>query len=339
MICGRFVFLIVYFAFSGFDSSYSLLAKFNLSNTNIIREKTLLERDVVNSVSKIYFKDRKIVDRTELERQKLVYPQLKTQLTKNTLAQERSLHAEAPSAINRLLGLEAMGVISALAVFLIWTLFSKPRQQQDNLGDEVKKLTVPGEVNQANTPVAQVDKIQQFIHTLEHLDNSDEPTSVQTALKLKAIWQLAKAANYYSIEPLLEVMPQAKALDRKLILEVVKQINQRNYQSINHQLFAALQHEKPEVRLKALRDLKNLYQFVSPAIAKIAQMHSDSDYEVRQNAIEILRSLNTSPLPTFHNYANSERKADNLDNLIIGKETGANLHSIAYLLSELDAEK
>jgi hypothetical protein len=387
MICGRFVFLIIYFAFSGFDPSYSWSAKFNLSNTNITSEKTLLNQDTVNSIRKIYFRERKIVNQVQSDPQKLVHPQLKAPPTKKAIAQERSLHTKPSSTINRLWGFGAMGLTSALAVFLIWILFTKPRQQQDNLKDiapankklnlskvtglsdkisktqsdagendlfqdvavtkstlnialdnfwEVKKSTVQDEVNQANIPLANVDKIQQFIHALEHLDNCNEPTLVQTALKRKAIWQLAEAEKYYSIEPLLKVMPQAKALDQNLILEVVKQINQRNYQSINQELFAALQNEKPEVRLKALRDLKKLYQFVSPVITKIAQMHSDRDYEVRQSAIELLRSLNASPLPTFYNYADGDRQANNL---IMGEESGANLHLIAYLLAELDAEK
>ena len=129
---------------------------------------------------------------------------------------------------------------------------------------------------------------------------------MQTTLKRRAIWRLAKAEGYYSIEPLLKVISQVGAADQNLILQAVTQINQRSYQSINNELFTALQHENPEVRLKALRDLKNLYQFVSPVITKIAQMHSDQDDEVRQTAINILRQLNASPFPTFYNYSDDE---------------------------------
>lgn len=155
-----------------------------------------------------------------------------------------------------------------------------------------------------------------------------------TEIKRRAIWKLAQWGEYQSIEPLLKVMLQVGIANKNLILEAVQQINQRSFQSVNNKLFAALQDDNPEIRLTALRDLRSLYQFVSPAITKIAQMQSDPDYEVRQIAIQTLRQLNASPLPSFVDYSQGE-----VDNLIMNQGSEENLHLVAYLLAELDADK
>lgn len=376
MICGRFACLIIYFTLFGFNPGLSWAAKSNLSNTNMIREKTLLNQNAITSLEQNY-------SQVQSTPPKIAHPWLKSKLTEKAIAQNRSLNPELPAEIERLWSLGAMALTSTIALFLIWTLFSKPKQKEtfidlspanqqsnwskvaglstetsatqsysgnnDLLQDvvvtkldpdtpvenawEVKKLAVQDEVGPVDIP-PNIDLVQEFINYLKHLNNCNDPASVQTTLKRRAIWRLAKAEGYYSIEPLLKVISQVGAADQNLILQAVTQINQRSYQSINNELFTALQHENPEVRLKALRDLKNLYQFVSPVITKIAQMHSDQDDEVRQTAINILRQLNASPFPTFYNYSDDE-----VGDLIVGQESEANLHLVAYLLAELDAEK
>jgi hypothetical protein len=376
MICGRFACLIIYFTLFGFNPGLSWAAKSNLSNTNMISEKTLLNQNEIISLEQNY-------SQVQSTPSKIAHPWLKSKLTEKAIAQNRSLNPEPLTEIERRWSLGAMAVISVIALFLIWTLFSKPKQKEtlidlspanqqsnwskvaelstetsatqsysennDLLQDvvvtkldqdtplenawEVKKSAVQDEVSQVDIP-HNIDLVQEFINYLKHLNNCNDPASIQTTLRRRAIWRLAKAEEYYSVEPLLKVISQVGAADKNLILEAVTQINQRSYQSINNELFTALHHENPEVRLKALRDLKNLYQFVSPVITKIAQMHSDQDYEVRQTAIHILRQLNASPFPTFYNYSDDE-----VGDLIVGQGSEANLHLVAYLLAELDAEK
>jgi hypothetical protein len=376
MICGRFACLIIYFTLFGFNPGLSWAAKSNLSNTNMISEKTLLNQNEIISLEQNY-------SQVQSTPSKIAHPWLKSKLTEKAIAQNRSLNPEPLTEIERRWSLGAMAVISVIALFLIWTLFSKPKQKEtlidlspanqqsnwskvaelstetsatqsysennDLLQDvvvtkldqdtplenawEVKKSAVQDEVSQVDIP-HNIDLVQEFINYLKHLNNCNDPASIQTTLRRRAIWRLAKAEEYYSVEPLLKVISQVGAADKNLILEAVTQINQRSYQSINNELFTALHHENPEVRLKALRDLKNLYQFVSPVITKIAQMHSDQDYEVRQTAINILRQLNASPFPTFYNYSDDE-----VGDLIVGQGSEANLHLVAYLLAELDAEK
>ncbi len=386
MIRDRLAFMIIYFILSSLNTGDSWAANLNLSKTNIISEKTPLQPTFIDLKKNSY----------ELKSTKIEDPWLKPKLKKaNSL--ERSLSSDPLSQVDRFWALGAMTLISAIALFLIWILFSKPKQKhkavtnlppvnkahngsqrllrrkttepaltvgevtvsyqtlaiesdprQHDLQDvaitkpvlnialdnslAVEKSTVKNKVNQANS-LANTDKLQQFINTLRAIDNCHEPVSAQTELKRQAIWHLAKVENYYSVEPLLKVMPQVGVLAKNLILEAVMQINQHSYQSINNQLFVALHHENPEVRLKALRDLRNLYQFVSPIITKIAQMQSDQDYEVSQSAIQILRQLNANPLPTFYDNSQAE-----VDNLIVG-ESEENLDLAAYLLAELDTEK
>ncbi|MEN9565141.1 MAG: hypothetical protein RLZZ69_337 [Cyanobacteriota bacterium] len=368
MICGRFACLIIYFTLFGFNPGYSWAAKSNLSNTNTIGEKTLLNENTIISLEQNYSQ----VQST---------PQKKVK--EKAIAQNHSLNPEAPSEIERILSLGAMALISLIALFLIWILFREPKQKEtlldlspadhqsnwsnvaelstatsatqsdaennDLLQDvvvtkldqdkpvdnawEVKKSAVQDEISQVDIP-PNIDLVQEFINYLKHLNNCNDPASMQTILRRRAIWRLAKAEKYYSVEPLLKVVSQVGAADKNLILEAVRQIHQRSYQSINHELFTALNHENPQVRLKALQDLKNLYQFISPVITKIAQMHSDQDYEVRQTAIHILRQFNASPFPTFYNYSDDE-----VGDLIVGQGSEANLHLVAYLLAELDTEK
>ncbi|PSB09383.1 hypothetical protein C7B62_13480 [Pleurocapsa sp. CCALA 161] len=370
MIRDRLALMIIYFILSSFNTGDSWAANLNLSKTNIISEKTPLQPTFIDLKKNSY----------ELKSTKIDDLWSKPKLKKAN-SPERSLNSNPISQVDRFWALGAMTLISAIALFLIWILFSKPKQKykavtnlppvnkahncskvtvsyqtlaiesdprQNDRQDvaitkpvlnialdnslAVEKSTVKNKVNQANS-LANIDKLQQFINTLRAIDNCHEPVSAQTELKRQAIWHLAKVENYYSVEPLLKVMPQVGVLAQNLILEAVMQINQHSYQSINNQLFVALHHENPEVRLKALRDLRNLYQFVSPIITKIAQMQSDQDYEVSQSAILILRQLNANPLPTFYDDSQAE-----VDNLVV-KESEENLDLAAYLLAELDTEK
>jgi hypothetical protein len=175
---------------------------------------------------------------------------------------------------------------------------------------------------------------------LENLANYTESAPPEISIRRKAIEKLAKVGDHRSIEALLNVMPQVDAVEKSSIFQAVTQINQRTFQFINNELFIALRHEDPEVRLNALRDLRNLYQFVSPVITEIAKMQSDQDYEIRTTAIETLRQLNANPLPTFDNYCDQEVDFDHeVNDLTMGIESDNNLHLVAYLLAELDAER
>lgn len=230
---------------------------------------------------------------------------------------------------------------------------------------ELEKLLIPGQVSLNDSPLvdidADIDVVQELINDLRHPENypnsdpesyprkySDleglgsfaESLSPEISIRRKAIEKLAKVGDHRSIEALLNIIPQVGALEKSSILQAITQINQRTFQSINNELFTALGHDNPQVRLNALRDLRNLYQFVSPVITEIAKMQSDQDYEIRITATQTLRQLNANPLPTFDNYCDREVDCDHkFDDLAMGTESDNNLHLVAYLLAELDAEK
>ena len=296
-----------------------------------------------------------------------------------TESQESSeLAIEAPPVIRRNWPAKAMVLTFGIALFLIWTLFRQPPpaaeavaegSQQDksnreaaeaksnqsgSLGSEQEQpdiykafksldLTVDPVTTIAESiedpqsverDTAEIDVVQELIQDLQPNASIKSDDLGQKFLRRKAIWELTKVGDYRSIEPLMAILPQANDPDRGMILEAVKQITRRNFQPVDRQLFTDLQDRNPEVRLNALRNLKNLYQFVAPALSKIAQMQSDPDYEVRQTAIQALQQFSINPLPEFANPIENEVR-----DLVSGEESEANLHLVAYLLAELDAEK
>ena len=123
MICGRFACLIIYFTLFGFNPGLSWAAKSNLSNTNMIREKSLLNQNAITSLEQNY-------SQVQSTPPKIANPWLKSKLTEKAIAQNRSLNPELPAEIERLWSLGAMALTSTIALFLIWTLFSKPKQKE-----------------------------------------------------------------------------------------------------------------------------------------------------------------------------------------------------------------
>jgi hypothetical protein len=404
MICDRFAFVIIYFALSGFKPSHSWAAEPNLLNTDILQNQTTLPQDVINVINYPH-KTGSVVPEV-LSQVKSAKPELVLPSSTVALKQQAKKLKESKE-IRQLLPFGGMALISAIALFLISALFSKPQQKhklstinknsqseeastesnavasnlvQDHTLDlgldmaknnsgELEKSLVPDKVLLQEPPLvdidADIDVIQELINDLQHpenyphsdpesyphkyddlenLDSLAASPSPEISIRRKAIEKLAKVGDHRSIEALLNVMPQVEAFEKSSILQAISQINQRTFQPINNQLFITLGHENPEVRLNALRDLRNLYQFVSPVITEIAKMQSDQDYEIRTTATEILRQLNASPLPNFDH--NSKRKVDSdsqvddlTDDLTMGTESDNNLHLVAYLLAELDAGK
>ena len=114
---------------------------------------------------------------------------------------------------------------------------------------------------------ARIDMVQELIQDLQSDGSASNNVSTcdsaaQITRRRKAIWELTKTGDYRSIEPLLKIMPQVGEPDKSLVIEAVTQITNRSFKPINEQLFANLQDRDPKIRLNAVRDLKNLYQFV-----------------------------------------------------------------------------
>jgi HEAT repeat protein len=408
MICDRFAFVVVYLALSGFKPSHSWAAKPNVLNTNLLRYQTTLPQDVINPPHQTGFAAQAVSPQIQFARQELAPSDSEVTLKRQAIAKDslgNLQRVKESKAINQVLPFGGMALTSAIALFLTWALFSKPKQRQElsptnenfKLGEasatsdtvassliqgntvaswdlesardyagELKKSLIPGKVALNDPPLvdigADIDVVQELINDLQHPENyphsdpesyphkySDlenvgsfaESLSPEISIRRKAIEKLAQVGDHRSIEALLNVIPQVGALEKSSILQAISQINERTFQSINHELFLALIHENPEVRLNALRDLRNLYQFVSPVITAIAKVQSDQDYEIRITATETLRQMNANPLPSFSNYY-CDRQIDfdqEVDDLAESTKSDNNLHLVAYLLAELDAEK
>ena len=277
------------------------------------------------------------------------------------------------TAIDRYWALGAMALTSSIAIFLLWLLFKKPQDTDADITATSATSTAPTDSNLSTSkiptsvatasvatesladstesslpksPIAHIDVVRELVRDLQ-LDTRTETNKVdrqfkndlQISRRRKAIWELTKTGDYRSIEPLVKIMPEVSATDKSLIVEAVSQITRRSFRPIDEQLFANLQDPSPEVRLSAIRNLKHLYQFVTPAIGKIALMQSDPDYRVRQTAIQTLRQLNADPLPTFERANDGNSVDEAQDSLVSGGDSEANLHLVAYLLAELDAEQ
>lgn len=361
----RLTFVIIYFALSSFSLEHSWAAKSNTSNTSdVLGIEVAIDKAIVDS------KSGRLDD---LDRNNSISHQSNSISLESVASADNNnnspesaisgLEAEESLVISRNWSAMAMLVTSGITLILLWTLFRQPPQivadeseaiapPYDKLGKELAKA-IPDTSNNLESKnqerhlqptledveskpleekTADFDIVPELIRDLQQtvLAENDDPE--RTSLRRKAVCKLTKVGDCRSIEPLIAILPQANELDKELIIEALKQVSSRSFQTVDCLLFAGLQDRSAEVRLNALRDLRNLYQFVAPAIAKIAQMQSDSDYEIRQTATQALQQFSIHPLPKFNSCATNE-----VDSLVSGEESEANLHLVAYLLAELDA--
>ena len=370
----RCAFVLIYISLSGLSPSPSKAATSNLLDTTALRDKVILARNLVNREKSSFSESKTSV---EIDRQSSYstsdrslelsqnsdsepFPKVDRQWTLGAMALTASIALFLTWLLFRKPPQADLAVIAdteqestmpeteispsespARATFLESNL-AEEKATAPSASTWKSDLSIEAESSQGST--VQIDVVRELILDLQSADNLDWDTSVgsdsaaQISRRRKAILELTKVGDYRSIEPLLKIMPQVGELDKSLIIEAVNQITHRSFKPINERLFTDLQDRDPEVRLNAVKDLRNLYQFVAPAITKISQMQSDVDYEVRQTATQALARLNTNPLPAFDNSVKTsvEQKVNEL----ISKEDGeANLQLVAYLLAELDVKR
>ena len=370
MICKRFAFIVVYCALFGLYPADSWAKKQN--------GQTIKTVEIFSSLTSANRNPNSLTSTSNALKSAVVVTPLTVKATSKAIAQVDVVERE-PSKINRRWFWVAIGATSGISLFLLWLLFRKPQQSTKSLTRsntekfEPKKTKVESvnfesrdrsssiegnihdlskvetninptaknnitQVARVATPIENVDVVCKLVQHLQEPSHNLITTKVvapsQNELRRKAIRKLAEVGDYRNIEPLLKIMFSVEVVDKDLIFEAVNQIINRSLEPTNQKLFANLQHEDPQMRLNAIRDLKQLYQFASPAISKIAAMESDPDYEVRQTATQTLRQLNVNPIPPLSNYSNLE-----IDRLVSGEKSKANLHLVAYLLAELDVDE
>ena len=135
-------------------------------------------------------------------------------------------------------------------------------------------------------PNSNADYADEVLQLMQDLQQSDRNTRRQ------AMWELAKIGDSRCIKPLMAIMPRGSSVDKSLIIKAITQITHRSFQPVNEQLFALLNDENPQVRIKAILDLTSYYKFVAPITQQLAQMQLDQDPEVRHRAKQALHKLN-----------------------------------------------
>ena len=171
--------------------------------------------------------------------------------------------------------------------------------------------------------IIDIDVVAELIQDLQHSNRR---------LRRKAIWELAELGDTRSIKPLVDMMPNVSSLDKSLISNAITQIVHRSFQSVNHRLFANLQHKNSQIKKNAINDLSDLYLFIAPVTKKLVQMQLDKDPEVSQTAVQALRRLNISSC--FEPVRDYRDRHSNL----IAKKAQTNLRLIRDLPAEIDAE-
>lgn len=353
---GRFSLITVYVILSSFspDPGWAKEQNEKTIATNEISSNLALSERNLNSLN-LVTNSKPNLSLTTTSHAEDEAPQIISQVGRNSPASESEFE------FNRGWCWLAIGATSGICLFLLWLLFRKPPQLNESATElnteksesEQIKAEIKAEV-EVKPVFSSGDRLNSIkgnkdlpeIETQTMVENNHAPVATiarqlaqnlsepQVEPRRKAIWELAQVGDRHSIEPLLKIMPNVGAVDKELIFEAVNQIINRNFEPANQELFANLQHPDVRIRLNAIRNLKQLYQFVSPAITRLAKMQSDPDYEVRQTATQALRQLNVNPIPPLSDYSDLE-----IERLVAGEESKENLHLVAYLLAELDVEK
>ncbi len=147
----------------------------------------------------------------------------------------------------------------------------------------IEDLAVNDNLIKTNSNAHYGDEVLQL---MEDLQQSDRNTRRQ------AMWELAKIGDSRCIKPLMAIMPRGSSVDKSLIIKAITQITHRSFKPVNEQLFALLNDENPQIRIKAILDLTSYYKFVAPITQQLAQMQLDQDPEVRHRAKQALYKLN-----------------------------------------------
>ena len=366
MIFRRCAFVVVYFALSVSNSSATAS---KIADLTVTREEIALGSTTIDRQRSVLLSTAKLQSESSQPPVKRS-PNSIEKSAANLATVGDTLDSKSLTQSDLHLALGAMALTFSISLFLIWILFRKPSQKERITTTVTQGSELAGEATVKDNPIVErtvassaVDlesdksaiaspithsnvadlnavKIIQSLQSEADANQalSDSDSVARITQRHEAIWKLTETGDYRSIEPLLKIMPYAEEPDKSFIIAAVNKIIDRSFKPIDDRLFANLQDADPQVRLNAIRDLRNLYQFVTPIITKISQMQSDADYEVRQTAIQTLGQLNADPFPTFSR-ANKTSVEQKTNNLVSGEESEANLHLVAYLLAELDAEK
>jgi HEAT repeat protein len=131
--------------------------------------------------------------------------------------------------------------------------------------------------------LAKVNIVDELLKDL----SSPDPTK-----RRKAIWDLGQQGDSRAIQPLVDLMIDADSQQRSLILAALTEIGIRTLKPMNQALAMSLQHESPQVRQNAIRDLTRIYDMMAQISQMLCHAVQDPDAEVQATARYALAQMN-----------------------------------------------
>ncbi|WP_442854688.1 peptidoglycan-binding protein [Fischerella sp. PCC 9605] len=131
--------------------------------------------------------------------------------------------------------------------------------------------------------LAKVNIVDELLKDL----GSPDPTK-----RRKAIWDLGQQGDSRAIQPLVDLMIDADSQQRSLILAALTEIGIRTLKPMNQALAMSLQHESPQVRQNAIRDLTRIYDMMAQISQMLCHAVQDPDAEVQATARYALAQMN-----------------------------------------------
>jgi hypothetical protein len=149
------------------------------------------------------------------------------------------------------------------------------------------RLLPPAKKNQ----LAKVDIVDELIKDLR----SSDPTK-----RRKAVWTLGQQGDSRAIQPLLDLMIDADSHQHGLILSALTEIGLRTLKPMNRALAISMQHDSPQVRQNAIRDLARIYDMMGQMSQILRHAIEDTDPEVQATARYALNHINRMRLFPEH---------------------------------------
>ncbi len=143
-------------------------------------------------------------------------------------------------------------------------------------------------VLEKNVPLPATDISEIAPNGLQKIDPVEELitslASNQPSQRRKAIWELAQTGDSRAIQPLVNLMMQSDSQQTSLILEAISQISIRTLKPINRALISSFQHNNPDVRKNAIRDVARIYELIHQVYQLLRNAADDPDEDVQETA-------------------------------------------------------
>jgi peptidoglycan hydrolase-like protein with peptidoglycan-binding domain len=139
--------------------------------------------------------------------------------------------------------------------------------------------------------LARVDIVDELIKDLR----SSDPTK-----RRKAVWTLGQQGDSRAIQPLLDLMIDADSHQHGLVLSALTEIGLRTLKPMHRALAISMQHDSPQVRQNAIRDLARIYDMMGQMSHILRHAIEDTDPEVQATAKYALNHINRMRLFPEH---------------------------------------